>query len=219
MRRISGNSNTGNIMTSIANILDQNNIIPVVTPLSVESTVKVARALVAGGVNTIEITLRTDCALDAIQAVKDSDIDIVLGVGTIINGKMIHTLNEIGVDFGVSPGLTNGILQTAKNTNFNILPGVATPSELIKGMSYGFDRFKIFPANAIDSKGLLKAFNATFPGIRFCPTGGVSRDTMNDYLSLPNVVAVGGSWLVTKDDVEKNDYENITKKCLALSSD
>lgn len=201
---------------TLASILNANPVVPVVTPLSVESTVKVARALVAGGVNTIEITLRTDCALDAIQAVKDSDIDITLGVGTIINGAMIHTLNDIGVDFGVSPGLTNGILQTAKKTNFNLLAGVATPSELIKGMSYGFKYFKIFPANAIDSKGLLKAFNATFPGIKFCPTGGVSADSFNDYLSLPNVVCVGGSWLVTKDDVENDNYQNITDKCMAL---
>ena len=201
---------------TLASILNANPVVPVVTPLSVESTVKVARALVAGGVNTIEITLRTDCALDAIQAVKDSDIDITLGVGTIINGAMIHTLNDIGVDFGVSPGLTNGILQTAKKTNFNLLAGVATPSELIKGMSYGFKYFKIFPANAIDSKGLLKAFNATFPGIKFCPTGGVSGDSFNDYLSLPNVVCVGGSWLVTKDDVENDNYQNITDKCMAL---
>ncbi len=201
---------------TLASILNANPVVPVVTPLSVESTVKVARALVAGGVNTIEITLRTDCALDAIQAVKDSDIDITLGVGTIINGAMIHTLNDIGVDFGVSPGLTNGILQTAKKTNFNLLAGVATPSELIKGMSYGFKYFKIFPANAIDSKGLLKAFNATFPGIKFCPTGGVSADSFNDYLSLPNVVCVGGSWLVTKDDVESDNYQNITDKCMAL---
>ena len=201
---------------TLASILNANPVVPVVTPLSVESTVKVARALVAGGVNTIEITLRTDCALDAIQAVKDSDIDITLGVGTIINGAMIHTLNDIGVDFGVSPGLTNGILQTAKKTNFNLLAGVATPSELIKGMSYGFKYFKIFPANAIDSKGLLKAFNATFSGIKFCPTGGVSADSFNDYLSLPNVVCVGGSWLVTKDDVENDNYQNITDKCMAL---
>ena len=201
---------------TLSEILNANPVVPVVTPLSVESTVKVAQALVAGGVNTIEITLRTDCALEAIQAVKDSDIDIVLGVGTIINGKMIHTLNEIGIDFGVSPGLTNGILQTAKQTKFNILPGVATPSELIKGMSYGFKHFKIFPANAIDSKGLLKAFNATFPGIQFCPTGGVSADSFNDYLSLPNVVCVGGSWLVTKDDVLNENYQNITDKCMAL---
>ncbi len=202
-------------MKTLAEILNANPVIPVVTPLSVESTLKVAEALVAGGINTIEITLRTDCALEAIQAIKDSDIEITLGVGTIINGAMIHTLNEIGVDFGVSPGLTNGILQTAKQTNFNILAGVATASELIKGLSYGFKHFKIFPANAIDSKSLLKAFNATFPGIQFCPTGGVSLDTMNDYLSLPNVICVGGSWLVTKADIENNDYQNITTKAKA----
>lgn len=202
-------------MKTLAEILNANPVVPVVTPLSVDSTVKVAEALVAGGINTIEITLRTDCALEAIQAIKDSDIEITLGVGTIINGAMIHTLNEIGVDFGVSPGLTNGILQTAKQTNFNILAGVATASELIKGLSYGFKHFKIFPANAIDSKSLLKAFNATFPGIQFCPTGGVSLDTMNDYLVLPNVVCVGGSWLVTKADIENNDYQNITTKAKA----
>ncbi|NNC97599.1 MAG: bifunctional 4-hydroxy-2-oxoglutarate aldolase/2-dehydro-3-deoxy-phosphogluconate aldolase [Gammaproteobacteria bacterium] len=198
---------------TLQKILGSNPIIPVVTPLSVDSTVKVAEALVAGGINTIEITLRTDCALEAIQAVKDSDIDITLGVGTIINGKTIHILDEIGVDFGVSPGLTNGILQTAKQLDFNILPGVATPSELIKGMSYGFKHFKIFPANAIDSKALLKAFNATFPGIQFCPTGGVSVDSMNDYLQLPNVICVGGSWLASKLDIELGNYSRITENC------
>lgn len=201
---------------TIASILDDNPVIPVVTPLSVESTVKVAHALVNGGINSIEITLRTKCAIDAIKAVKASGIPITLGVGTIIDGNMIRKLKDIGVDFGVSPGLTDDMLRTAKDIEFNLLPGIATPSELIQGLGYGLNCFKLFPANAINSHALLKAFNATFPGIKFCPTGGVNPENIESFLSQPNVAAVGGSWLVTKDDINNKQYKTITEKCRAI---
>jgi len=179
----------------IREILNANPIVPVYTPQSVSETLAAAKNLLTDGINCIEITLRTECALEAIQAVKDSDIDIALGVGTVRDSEMVATLKEIGVDFAVSPGLTSKILSAAVQHNLPLLPGIATPSELLTGIEYGFETFKMFPANAIDSKALLKAFNATYPNVRFCPTGGVNSDNVSSFLNLENVIAVGGSWV------------------------
>lgn len=183
---------------TLRDILTTNPIVPVYTPHSVEETVATAKRLVAEGTKCIEITLRTDAAMDAIKAVKaeqENGLDIVLGVGTISNATTVKQLKKIGVDFGVSPGLTKNILKAALKHNFPLLPGIATPSELLTGLEYGFETFKLFPANAINSKALLKAFNATYPHVRFCPTGGVNAENKDEFLAMPNVIAAGGSWV------------------------
>lgn len=180
---------------TIRDILSNNPIIPVYTPHNVEDTLNAARKLLMDGIHCIEITLRTECALSAIQALKESDIDICIGVGTIRNASRIKPLKDIGVNFGVSPGQTKNILKASIKHEFPLLPGIATPSELLFGLENGFDTFKLFPANAINAKALLKAFNATFPEVRFCPTGGINQTNMNDYLDMQNVLAVGGSWV------------------------
>lgn len=201
-------------MTSpIMQTLEGTRLMPVVTAYSVESTLSLAQALVEGGINAIEITLRTSCALDAIREVAASDIDILLGVGTLTSAADVEAVAEIGVDFAISPGVTPNILQAGTDTGVKLLPGVATASELMLGLEYGLSEFKLFPAGAINGYELLKAFAGPFPEVSFCPTGGISLANLNQYMELPNVFCVGGSWMVPKDAIVHGEWDRISQIC------
>lgn len=200
-------------MSPLMETLQDTRLMPVVTAYSVESTLGLAAALVEGGINAIEITLRTDCALDAIREVKASDIDILVGVGTLTSVADVEAVAKIGVDFAISPGVTSSLLQAGKDTGVMLLPGVATASELMLGMEYGLSEFKLFPAGAINGYELLKAFAGPFGNAKFCPTGGISLANLNQYLELPNVFCVGGSWMVPKDAVLDGDWSRISQIC------
>lgn len=200
-------------MSPLMETLQDTRLMPVVTAYSVESTLGLAAALVEGGINAIEITLRTDCALDAIREVKASDIDILVGVGTLTSVADVEAVAKIGVDFAISPGVTTSLLQVGKDTGVKLLPGVATASELMLGLEYGLSEFKLFPAGAINGYELLKAFAGPFGNAKFCPTGGISLANLNQYMELPNVFCVGGSWMVPKDAVLDGDWSRISQIC------
>ena len=187
-------------------------ILPVVTPYSVESTVEVAKALKAGGISAVEITLRTPAALEAIVAVKEANIDgMLVGVGTAVSAADITKVADIGVDFVVSPGMTKNIMDAAQETGVKMLPGVSGPSDILLGLEYGLDLFKLFPAGVLGGQKMLKALNGPFPNLKFCPTGGVGPDNIRDYLALPNVICVGGSWMLPSDLVLNNQWDKITE--------
>ena len=188
-------------------------LVPVVTPYSVDGTVELAKTLVSSGINAIEITLRTELALEATQAVKDSGIDIVLGVGTLTSVKDVEDVAALGVDFAVSPGLTPKILEAAVAQKLDLLPGVSSASEVLLGMEYGFDFFKVFPAEAVNAYGLIKSFGAVFPPAHFCPTGGVNLANINRYLSLPRILCAGGTWILPADDVKAGNWDKIEALC------
>lgn len=188
-------------------------LVPVVTPYSVEGTVELAETLVRGGINAIEITLRTDLALEATQAVKDSGIDIVLGVGTLTSVQDVERVAALGVDFAVSPGSTPAILQSAKQHQLDLLPGTSSASDVLLGMEYGYDFFKVFPAEAVNAYGLIKSFEAVFPQANFCPTGGVNLSNINRYLSLDSILCVGGSWILPSADVKAGNWDKIEGLC------
>lgn len=200
---------------SLETQLSATKILPVVTPYSAENTLGLAKAMLAGGINAIEITLRTDAAIDALIAVKEANLDMLVGVGTAINSEDILRVAGIGVDFVVSPGVTKGILDAAKETGVKLLPGVSGPSDMLLGFEYGLDLFKLFPAGALGGENMLKALHGPFPDIKFCPTGGVNPGNLADYLSLPNVVCVGGSWMVPSDLVKSENWDEITGICSA----
>lgn len=200
-------------MSPLMETLQDTRLMPVVTAYSVESTLGLAAALVEGGIHAIEITLRTDCALDAIREVKASDIDILVGVGTLTSVADVEAVAKIGVDFAISPGVTSSLLLAGKDTGVKLLPGVATASELMLGLEYGLSEFKLFPAGAINGYELLKAFAGPFGEAKFCPTGGISLDNLNQYMELPNVFCVGGSWMVPKDAVLDGDWSRISQIC------
>lgn len=202
-----------NRMSSLKEKLQNISIVPVVTPYTVEGTVELARTLVAGGINAIEITLRTQCALDAIKAVKDSGIEIVLGVGTLTSVAHVNTIAALEVDFAVSPGLTPAVLKAANEQKLNLLPGISSASEVMLGMEYGYDFFKVFPAEAVNAYALIKSLEGPFSGVSFCPTGGINLSNINRYLALSSVLCAGGSWMLPATDIKAGNWNKVETLC------
>lgn len=200
-----------NYMKTLKSRLTEHRVLPVVTPFSVDGTVKLAKALRAGGIGAIEITLRTDEALEALIAVKEAGIDIQVGVGTVTTAERVHKVAEIGVAFAVSPGITSNVLGAARETGLQLLPGISGPSELMLGIEYGLDLFKLFPASVVGGEKMLKALSGPFPDIKFCPTGGIRPANAKNYLALSNVICVGGSWMVPEDLVKAGEWDAITE--------
>jgi 2-dehydro-3-deoxyphosphogluconate aldolase/(4S)-4-hydroxy-2-oxoglutarate aldolase len=184
-------------------------VIPVLTVAAIEHAVPLARALVAGGLPVLEITLRTPCALDAIAAMRDAVPDAVIGVGTLTRPADLADAERAGAQFGVSPGYSPDLVAAARGVGYALLPGVMTPSELIAARLAGFTALKLFPAREAGGVGMLRALGAPFPDVTFCPTGGVTRATAPDYLALPNVACVGGSWVAPPDRVAAGDWSAI----------
>ena len=168
-----------------------------------------ARALVAGGLRVLEVTLRTPQGLPAIAAMRRAVPEAVIGVGTLATAAQFAQADAAGVRFGVSPGLTAELSAAAATVRWPLLPGVMTPSELIAARAAGFTTCKLFPAQQAGGIGMLKALHAVFPDVRFCPTGGISRETAPQYLALPNVACVGGSWVVPDEAVRAGDWARI----------
>ncbi len=193
-------------------------VMPVVVIDNVEDAVPVTNALKAGGIKAVEVTLRTPAALDAIRAIKAECEDVLVGVGTIVNEQNLKDVAEIGVDFGVSPGYTPDLIKQSQDLGVELLPGVSTVSEVMLGMDLGLSCFKLFPAVAVGGLPLLKSIGGPLPQVTFCPTGGLTIDTFTDFLALPNVGCVGGTWLVPKDAVAKKDWQAITDIALKTTA-
>jgi 2-dehydro-3-deoxyphosphogluconate aldolase/(4S)-4-hydroxy-2-oxoglutarate aldolase len=185
-------------------------VMPVVVINDVADAVPITKALKAGGITAVEVTLRTPAALDAIRAIKAECEGVLVGVGTVINYQNLKDVAAIGVDFAVSPGFTPNLIRQAQELGVELLPGVATVSEVMMGMELGLSCFKLFPAVAVGGIPLLKSIGGPLPQVTFCPTGGLTMDTFTDFLALPNVGCVGGTWLVPADAVAKKDWPAIT---------
>lgn len=196
---------------ALMDILSLQPVMPVVAVASAEEGVKLARALAAGGLRAIEVTLRTPAALDAIRAICAEVPESLCGAGTILTAKQFDAAAEAGAKFIVSPGTTHGVLDAAKTSDVPLLPGAATPSELMSMLEEGYEVLKFFPAEQLGGVSYLKSLAPVFQSIRFCPTGGISMKNVGEYLSLPNVVCVGGSWVAPKDAIAAGDFETVTK--------
>jgi 2-dehydro-3-deoxyphosphogluconate aldolase/(4S)-4-hydroxy-2-oxoglutarate aldolase len=194
---------------NIRNILALAPVIPVLTIEKLEHAVPLARALAAGGLRVLEVTLRTPAGLPAIEAMRKSVPEAVVGVGTLTRPEDFTHAAQAGAQFGVSPGLTADLARAAQGAGFPLLPGIMTPSELIAGLSFGFTTFKLFPAQQAGGVNMLKAMHGPFPDIVFCPTGGITRATAPEFLALPNVACVGGSWVAPSDKVRAGDWTAI----------
>ena len=192
-------------------------VIPVIIVDELAQAVPLAEALVAGGVRVLEVTLRTPVALEAIRAMAKSVKDAIVGVGTISRPEDFEAARAAGAVFGVSPGLTPALIEAQKKSGLPLLPGTMTPSDMIAARAAGFTELKLFPAQQAGGLGMLKAIGSVFPDITFCPTGGVTVETAPDFLALPNVACVGGSWLTPKDAVAKGDWQRITDLARAAS--
>lgn len=185
-------------------------VIPVIVVEKIEHAVPLARALVAGGVRVLELTLRTPVVLQAIEAIAREVEGAIVGVGTITRPEDFDQSIKAGAVFGVSPGLTPALASAAKDSGLPLLPGVMTPSDVIAARAAGFSELKLFPAQQAGGIGMLKALAGPFPDVTFCPTGGVSAATAPDFLALPNVACVGGSWLTPRDAIDTGDWGRIT---------
>lgn len=184
-------------------------VIPVLTVTQLDHAVPLARALAAGGLRVLEITLRTPVAIAAIEAIAKAVPDAIVGVGTLTRAVDFAAADRAGAQFGVTPGLTPELAAASRGARFPLLPGVMTPTELINARSAGFNVLKLFPAQQAGGLAMLQALGAPFPDVLFCPTGGITRATAADYLALPNVVCVGGSWVAPKQMVEAGDWSGI----------
>ena len=190
-------------------ILAAGPVMPVVVIDDAAHAVPLARALVAGGIRAIEITLRTEAALEAIQAIARGVPDAIPGVGTAVTAADVLAAMNAGAKFIVSPGMTPALSEAATRSGLPFLPGIATASELMAGMAAGLAAFKFFPAAQAGGIDGLRALGGPFPSARFCPTGGVSAANAAAYLALPNVACVGGSWLAPRETIAAGDFAKI----------
>ncbi len=193
-------------------ILDIMKVAPVVPVLIIERlehAAPLAQALCAGGLRVLEVTMRTPVALAAIEAMRKAAPDAIVGVGTLARPEDFQAAERAGAQFGVSPGLTPELAHAARTVNFPLLPGVMTPSEVIAARLQGFNSLKLFPAMQAGGIGMLKALASPFSDVIFCPTGGITRDSAPDFLALPNVACVGGSWITPAKLLESGDWKAI----------
>ncbi|WNL46332.1 bifunctional 4-hydroxy-2-oxoglutarate aldolase/2-dehydro-3-deoxy-phosphogluconate aldolase [Dyella sp. BiH032] len=184
-------------------------VVPVVIIDDAKAAVPMARALVAGGIPAIEVTLRTPAALEAIRAIAAEVEGAVIGVGTVLTPQDLENARQAGARFAVSPGVSPKLLAAADDSELPLLPGVATASEAMSLLERGYRHLKFFPAVPAGGHKLLGAWASPLPQIRFCPTGGISLASAPDFLSLPNVVCVGGSWLTPADKLKAGDWAGI----------
>ncbi len=204
-----------------ASVLDLAPVVPVVVVDDLADAVPLARALVAGGLPAIEVTLRTPVALDAIRAIAGEVPDAVVGAGTVITAEQVAQVVAAGARFLVSPGWTDALLEAMRASGVPFLPGVSTTSEVVALLERGVREMKFFPAEAAGGTAYLKALAAPLPQARFCPTGGIGPDSAPEYLALPNVGCVGGSWMLPKDAVAGRDWgrvEALARAAAALSA-
>ena len=186
-------------------------VMPVIVIDDAAQAVPLARALVEGGIRVLEVTLRTPAALQAIRAIAKEVPDAIVGAGTIINAHDLQQAREAGARFGVSPGATPELLALGRAGDWPYLPGVMTPSDLMAALAAGYNTLKFFPAAQAGGIPMLKALGGPFPQVTFCPTGGITPATAPDYLALPNVACVGGSWLTPAALLHARDWPAITK--------
>jgi len=195
----------------LVSILKQVPVVPVVALSRADQAVPLARALHEGGLDVVEVTLRTDAALEAIRRIAAEVPGVVVGAGTVTRPADLEASRQAGARFAVSPGLVPDLARAAADSDLPFLPGVMTPSEAMAARDLGFTVLKLFPAKAAGGTGFLRALRGPLPDLRFCPTGGIDASSFRDYLALPNVITVGGSWVAPKAFIEAGWWERITR--------
>lgn len=211
----------GSTSSAIDRILEKAPVLPVLTIHDLETAAPLAQALFEAGLPVVEVTLRTPVALEAIAAMRDAVPDMIVGAGTVLAENDLARVQSAGAAFAISPGATPALYRAARESAIPFVPGVATASEIMTGAEFGWSRFKFFPAEAAGGRAALKSWSGPLPGVRFCPTGGISAHNAADYLRLENVVTVGGSWMVPAEAVREHDWQRITalaRDCVNLLS-
>ncbi|MFT5532609.1 MAG: 2-dehydro-3-deoxyphosphogluconate aldolase/(4S)-4-hydroxy-2-oxoglutarate aldolase [Burkholderiaceae bacterium] len=207
-----------NLMPDLLHIMRTSPVIPVIAIDDLAHAVPLARALVAGGIRVLEVTLRTVHGLAAIRAMAEQVPEAILGVGTLTLAEEFTAARDAGAVFGVSPGLTPALIAAARSSGLPLLPGVMTPSEVMAAREAGFRQLKLFPAVPAGGVGMLTAIAGPLGDVMFCPTGGISLATAPQFLACKNVACVGGSWLTPKDAMVAGDWARITALASAASA-
>jgi 2-dehydro-3-deoxyphosphogluconate aldolase/(4S)-4-hydroxy-2-oxoglutarate aldolase len=184
-------------------------VLPVLSVARIEDAVPLARALVDAGLPVLELTLRTEVALSAIHAIRNEVPGVVIGAGTVLDARQLAAVAEAGAQFAISPGATEALYAAAEQSALPWIPAVASASELMRGLEHGHRRFKFFPAESAGGIGALRSLAGPFPQVRFCPTGGIDAGSAPRYLALPNVITVGGSWMVPGTALAARDWAQI----------
>ncbi len=197
----------------IIEVLQISPIVPVVVIEDIKDAVPLAQSLIEGGIYIIEVTLRSSCALEAIELIAKNVPKMRVGAGTILNPTQLEQAQNRGAEFLISPGLTIKLLEYAKKKDMPLIPGVSSSSEVMQALELGYNALKFFPAEYCGGVKLLNAFNGPFKGVKFCPTGGISANNMHSYLNLENVLCVGGSWLTPKNLIQNKEWDKITEIC------
>jgi 2-dehydro-3-deoxyphosphogluconate aldolase/(4S)-4-hydroxy-2-oxoglutarate aldolase len=205
------------IEVDMKRILEQALVVPVVVIDDARKAVPVARALYAGGLSVIEVTLRTAAAHDAIAAIAENVPEVVIGAGTVLSSDQAKLIVSAGASFMVSPGLHDDVVAAGDALAVPVIPGVATATEAQRAWNMGLRILKFFPAGLAGGLPMIKALSAVFGGVQFMPTGGVSTSNLGEYLAAKSVIACGGSWLTPADAIEMQDYERITALALEAS--
>ena len=198
------------VMERLANSI----VVPVVVIEDAKDAVPCAKALAAGGVDTMEITFRTACAPEAIKAVAENCPDVLVGAGTILNVEQAKLAVQMGAKFIVSPGFSDEVVGWCVENNIPVAPGCVTPTEIMGALKHGLKMVKFFPANVYGGLNAMKNLSAPFVGLKFLPTGGVNTANIKEYVDAPFIHAVGGSWVCPKADITAGNWEKITQLCL-----
>ena len=205
---------------SILDIMTTSPVIPVIVVNRLDDAIPMAQALVSGGLKVLEVTLRTDVGLEAIELMAKEIPDAIVGAGTVTSTDQIDAVIDAGGEFMVTPGTTPKLIEYALEKPIQVLPGVATPSEAVQLLEFGVSHMKFFPAEAAGGRPMLKSIYGPLPQITFCPTGGVTPASAGDYLALPNVACVGGSWMLPQNLIDAGDWsaiEALAKEAAAIT--
>lgn len=185
-------------------------VVPVMVIDRIEDALPMGEALANAGITLFEVTMRTPVALDAIRLLREKMPDATVGVGTVTTPEELQQAIDAGAQFAISPGITTALLEAGRAAPIPLIPGVATISELMQAKALGYTHLKFFPAEAAGGTAMLKSIAGPFPTITFCPTGGIHEGNYRDYLALPNVACVGGSWILPKSSIEQGDWAAVT---------
>ena len=202
----------------IQKYLTMSPVIPVIVLHNIEDALPLAKALVKGNINIVEITLRTRPALDAISAIRQTIPEMIVGAGTVNSVDLIQKSVEAGSQLLVCPGVTKPLLDAAQYYDTPLLPGAITPSEAMQLFEQGYTHLKFFPAEAAGGTRMLKAMQGPLPDLKFCPTGGITEKNIDEYLSLENVICVGSSWVASEDLIANNNWQEITRRAKIASA-
>jgi 2-dehydro-3-deoxyphosphogluconate aldolase/(4S)-4-hydroxy-2-oxoglutarate aldolase len=202
---------TKNWIMTTEEIFNQGPVVPVLVIKDVAHAVPLAKALIAGGIRVLEVTLRTEAALEVIAKIAKEVPEAIIGAGTVTNRAQLQQVIDAGAKFAISPGLTTDLLKAGNEGSIALIPGISSISELMTAKDLGYTHLKFFPAEASGGVNALKAIGGPCPEITFCPTGGISPSNYNDYLALPNVACCGGSWLAPEEAMINGDWEKITE--------